>query len=454
MKNSFKTILLLIIIASGYNTAIAGTVAVTMQTHSIEGLTNVTSTQTSNSISYNLGSAYIKDDSITFTFVDDVMSNTTFPSQISVDPVDSATAADAIAGMVIGIVNSNTTSVVYRVTSIIQPDDTPGDGGTEYSDRTTIGANVVLGSVNYLVANAIAGINVTVSSETSSGGVIDNSGTLTAAIAEAKSQFGTADISSSLDAVIDVAAERKAFTPTGTDAFSFTITNPNTSGWLNLATLSSTDGIVFTLTGQNGKMTGLKSTDFATSNDATLAFTEDTPALTINYGTEFESGQVTFTPPGDIVLSAQSFTGSVTYNYTSAGGTVGSSIAVSNLAAGAWSLNGTTVVIPYMPYSDNASQILYITNTGTTTGDILVTAQGTSGNSYDLGVIAVLPAGNLVKLATLIRTGLASHGFTSGKLTLTVTAQVPKTDVIVFASYNVGGSDRGFVNTSQYINND
>jgi hypothetical protein len=313
---------------------------------------------------------------------------------------------------------------------------------------------ITLGSVGYSPTGALAGLNVTVSSAAGAGGSLDSSGTLTTMIAESMTQFGTATVSSSLSGVIDVAAERKVFTPTGTDSMSFTVTGPSTTDWLNLATLNSDNGTVFTLTGESGKMTGLLSTNYSTSGTSTLAFTEDTPALTASYSDLIESDSLTFTPPGDVVLFAQTFTASVVFNYTSVAGTAGTTTAASGLAAGSWTLNGATVVVPYIPYSSNASQILYITNTGTTTGDVLVTAKDTSGNSYDLGVVGSLPGGNLLKLATLIKRGLEATGFTSGKLTITIVAQVPKADIIVYASYNIGGSDRGFINTSQYLSND
>jgi hypothetical protein len=78
MKTPFKTLLLVATIAASCNTAFAGTVAVTKQTHSIEGLTDVITVQASNSITYTLGSAYAVSDSITFTFEADVITNTTF----------------------------------------------------------------------------------------------------------------------------------------------------------------------------------------------------------------------------------------------------------------------------------------------------------------------------------------------------------------------------------------
>lgn len=453
MRTFAKPLLLAASIGMVCTTAVAGTVAVTTQIHSTEGLVGVTSTQTSNAITYTLGSAYAGSDQITLTFNEDVLSNTTFPSQITVDAVDSATEEDAIAGMVLGFVDSTSTSATYRVTTVSQPDDTPGDGGTLYNSRTTLGAVVPIGTVNYSPAAILSGVSVTVTSATSTDGPIDSSGTPTAILAETKTQFGSATVSTVFDAVIDVSAERKVFTPTGSDALGFAITNPDTSGWQNLATLNSTSGLVLTLAGGTGKLAGLKDTDFSSSNSGTFVVSEDASSIVTTYNSTFESDIITFTPPTDVELSTQTFTATVAYNYTSAGGTAGTATIGNALAAGAWTLNGANVVIPYMPYSATASQIIYVTNTGKTSGDILVTATGAGGISFDLGVVSSSPAGGLVKLSKSIKDALTAQGFDSGKLTLTLTVQVPSDDIIVYASYNIGGSDRGFVNTDQYINN-
>ena len=125
-------------------------------------------------------------------------------------------------------------------------------------------------------------------------------------------------------------------------------------------------------------------------------------------------------------------------------------LAVPTWPAGAWTLNGATVNIPYMPYSANASQILYITNAGDQAGDILATAFDDKGNSYDLGKIGVSNGKTVTKIAKQVGDALVAKGFTGGKVSITITVNAPADDITVYASYNVGGADRGFVNTDQY----
>ena len=95
-----------------------------------------------------------------------------FPSQINVAAVNNAVEADAIAGLALGLLNSTDSSVTYRVTSVTQPTD---GAGTTYTNRTTIGNTLVLGTVQYTPAAVLAGaVTVTVTSQTSVGDVLDS----------------------------------------------------------------------------------------------------------------------------------------------------------------------------------------------------------------------------------------------------------------------------------------
>lgn len=393
MKSLLKKSLLAASVAVAFG-ASAGNVAVTKQTHSVEGLQGVTAAQTSNTISYELAAAYRDGDKITFTFPDGALVSNGFPSQINVAAVNNAVEADAIAGLALGLLNSTDSSVTYRVTSVTQPTD---GAGTTYTNRTTIGNTLTLGSVQYTPAAVLAGaVTVTVNSETSVGDVLDNSGTRTATLAESKSQFGTVEVTESFDNVIDVSAMRKSFVGSLTDTMTYEITNPDITGWLNPATVTDTSVV---LQGEVGKLAGVTSADFTTAG--TDVFVEADAELTVTYAGEKTTDTITFTAPTGadaLVLETQDFTTDYVYSYTSAAAVAGSKTVGENENAGEWTLNGSTVNIPYMPYSPNASQIMYITNDGTQSGDIMVTAFDDKGNMYDLGVVGTAAANKVTKI--------------------------------------------------------
>jgi hypothetical protein len=449
MKQLFKTTLLAATIAATCGSAVAGTVAVTKQVHSMEGLAGVTANQTSNAISYTVAAAYAVGDKITFTFPEGALVATSFPSQINVPAENSATEASAIAGMGLGLLDSDTKSVTYRVTSLSQPNNAAASNPVDYTSRTTIGAVVPLGAVGYKAsAVAAASVTVTVSSVTSSGDNLDTSGTRTATVAETKTQFGSATINTKFDGVINVSEMRKKFVSGSSDSMSFTITNPSTTGWLNVATVNTSGATLF---GEPGKMTDLKKEYF--NGSGTETFDAAAAKLSVAYTNMVTNDTITFTPPtGDkaVVLEAQAFTTDLVYNYTSAGSTAGSKTIATGLASGEWKLNGATVNIPYMPYSTNASQIMYVSNEGSQAGDIIATAFDDKGNVYELGTIAVANGKTVTKISKQVGDALLAKGFSAGKVSITITVNAPAADITVYASYNVGGSDRGYVNTDQY----
>jgi hypothetical protein len=435
MRKILKSILLLTAIAPSSGLVNAGTVAVIKQIHSAQGIGAGTTPQASNSISYTLGAAYTPGDKITFTFSDELSS---IPSQIVVPAIDDASPSYAIAGLELGLLNLSSNQVTYRVTGVIQP---TMPGGGSYTSQTTLGALVILGQIDYNVALLLnSALTLTVSSSTTVGEVFDSGGIPNATVAQAMSQFGSATLSKTFNNIIDVEKNRQEFTTGVSDSLSWSANSPDTSGWLNLASVTRT---ALTLYGEAGKMTGLDSNNF-TSPGASLTLEPAAAKLTASVPGEAKTVSVQFNAPGDVVLESQGFTFEAEYNYTKADGQNGIH-QLSSLPAGAWTLNGGIAIIPYMPYGANASQIMYVTNLGATAGDINVKASDDKGTTFDLGNVGVAYPNTVTKISQLIGAKLQEIGFIDGKLAIYINVTIPADDLIVYASYNIGGSDRGFV---------
>lgn len=446
MKNIFKSTLVAASVALVCGTAYAGNTVVTTQTHSLEGVSAVTTAQTANDIDYVLKAAYAVGDKITFTFTAGSLDTTnSFPAQLNVTA--DTTSGSEKAGMALGLLNEDANSVTYRVTSLTQPG--------AFTDKTTIGQTITLSGVEMAAAAVTSGdITVTVDSVTASGDVLDSSSdtnmSRTGKLSQVKTQYGMIAVASTadFDGTIDVAEGRKALT-TANDTATFTVSNPTTTGWLNTVTTTGTvvklaaDLAGFDLTKSIGSV--------ATGMTSTVAYSDANKEVTITYaGTEVTTDTITITPPtgtNAVILSAQDFSVSGTYSYGTA-----STADLGSDAAGSWDLNGAVVNIPYMPYAANIGQIIYVTNSGSLDGDVSVTAFDESGNDYDLGVVASAKAGQVTKLSVLIADALEAAGFTGGKVSMTITVNAQDKDVTVHAGYNVGGADRGTVFTSQYKN--
>lgn len=448
MKQLFKTTLLAAAITATCGTAVAGTVNVVKQVHSKEGLNGVTATQTSNAISYTLAAAYREGDKVTFTFTPGALVAASFDTVVNLLPVNSDDSTKAIAGLTLGLLNNTDDAVTYRVTKLTLPTNVTGPI-VEWQNGSTLGAEFVLPTIGYKAASVLAGaVTVSVSSQTTAGDVLDNAGTRTGTIAEAKTQYGSASMTTVFDNVIDVSQSRKAFVNASYDWAAYAVTNPTTTGWLNMASTNTTS---VEFIGEQDKMKGIKTANF--SSGGTRTFTEATSTLAISYTGMSTNDVITFTPTtgaNAVILETQRFAANVTYNYVSAGSVAGTAPVGSAMKAGEWTLNGATVNVPYLPYGPSASRILYISNAGSQAGDIIATAFDDKGNVYNLGKIGVANGNTVAKIAREVDDALETKGFKGTKVSLTLTVNAPEDDITVYASYNIGNADRGFVNTDQY----
>ncbi|MFC0445715.1 hypothetical protein ACFOD1_02615 [Pseudidiomarina halophila] len=146
-------------------------------------------------------------------------------------------------------------------------------------------------------------------------------------------------------------------------------------------------------------------------------------------------------------------------------------VELAELDYGEWDINGSETRIPYMPYSAQASaeagstgidQILYVTNKSQKDYDdfvppIYIDVITESGerehfSSDDLGG---LTAGKgITKLAGALREAMFARGLldNSQKVSIMVTVPENPANIEVYSAYNVGGSDRGWVqNDSQRV---
>lgn len=110
------------------------------------------------------------------------------------------------------------------------------------------------------------------------------------------------------------------------------------------------------------------------------------------------------------------------------------------LSAGAWTLNGASADIPYVPVGEGLSQFIWVSNKGSVAGDISVTAIDQAGKAYgpyDLGMANK----GLTPIASGILAKLKEDGLTSGRVQMNVTVNAPENAVTVYAAYKVDSAD-------------
>jgi hypothetical protein len=314
MKKVLKKMLLVTAIMGIFSPlAVAGTTTVTRQTHSVEGLVGVTASQTSNSISYTLGDNYSVGDEITFTFPVGALTPQNFPPNISSANLD------------LTFVSNDGSSILYQVDTVT---------GNSSGDVVALGQATI--NSTFLSSNRIT---VTVSSQ-HLGAAFDAAGTRSSTVAEAKSQFGTVSINPTFDNTIandnETDPDGDTFFASADDTITFSVQNPATIGWLNLASVNAQNGTQVTLSGEAGKMAGFSASNFSTAGTKTL--TENEAKLDISYVGLITADTITFTNTNTAPLLAQIFKMDVTYNYQSAAAVSGSKKVSDQQSAGAWTL--------------------------------------------------------------------------------------------------------------------
>lgn len=135
-------------------------------------------------------------------------------------------------------------------------------------------------------------------------------------------------------------------------------------------------------------------------------------------------------------------------------------IASTTFDAGAWTSNGSTVVILYMPANTTAGTakiqpVIYVTNRSDVSGPATATMRNESGVSCtaDLGTIN---ANRTVNVSTAITNAIATCYNTSDaataaghRLNIVITASLPSATTEVYSGFTVGGSSRvSVVNSS------
>lgn len=189
-----------------------------------------------------------------------------------------------------------------------------------------------------------------------------------------------------------------------------------------------------------------------TATNGTLAFAKDFQSLTIKAAAAGINGDgsgiseglsFTFDKVREIPQLNADATVAYTYKGTASPTTADFSDTASNVIS--WSLEGTPGSFSYMPYGDNISQILFVTNNESNDADITVSAFDKDGTPYGPVKLDVQAKGKAVtKITGAVEEALIAEGFSgSGSLSLNIT--VNSGDVDYYGAYNVGGSDRGYV---------
>lgn len=475
MTNMFKKTLVATAVLAVAGVAQAGTVAstedsVTSQYLASTGVTSggATNEHRANDVTVTLGAEYTSNDTFTLTF--SAKLNSDLPSTLTAAPVDQA--ANANISDLLGVTfsklsggNAGDTTATYRLTGTSTTGLTNANG-VGFTTPVTTGQTLTIPAANldFLKADLAAGVKVSFSAATNNGAVMDTGGgdNRTASLVKVIKQFTTT--APSFARVVDVEAQRLSFVDldknnanagdfkvTGT----FNIASETTAGNVFARPLAGAEAVTHTLLGD---FSWIVDTDedaddiqpeagvIATANCANADLTVEATQITLVCDAISTTTSITIDPEANKanleedeypVLPKQTFTATSEVTFT---GPSADEKVFDAVSAGSWTLNGSSINIPYMPYGTGITQVINLNNSGKQTGDITVEGFDRTGKKFGPVKVGTAVAGKQVALADAIATVVTGAVGASERVSLTLVTNVPDSDVTVYSAYNTGGN--------------
>lgn len=265
------------------------------------------------------------------------------------------------------------------------------------------------------------------------------------------SQFA-ATVAEELNGVVDVENDRQTFVGGGvSDSFGLTLAST-----ADLLTVTPTDAAI-TIAGEDltflvDEEGDLLASQVGVALNANTVTTTDSVTedglVVVELGVDV-TGTTTVTlsnstdEDAPALVAPQSFTADfgVDYELTTNAASTGS-IAFNGLDIGAWSLNGATLNVPYMPFGSGITQILYVSNDSDVDGMIEVSALSSTGEVMGpvaLNITATAQTVTNIGSATLQALSEAGIQLQGARLDLTFTITAPTDSIELFAAYNSRG---------------
>jgi len=444
----FKKTLVAASLAALSTGAFAVNVASTTLEHTKEGV------QTSVTISAAEATATLKaeykvDDLITFTFSQDLASTFSATTTINAD-FTSVVTGGGTNELTLGKLSQTTNSVTYRVTNL-------NLSATDVAEQTTVGATVAIEAVDFdgAALRAAGSASVTWAATLSNGTTPLDQATGTdkaaAKIVELKDQFKVT-VSTAANGVIDVEDNRESFTSAVyADVVGLTIAEDGVAG--DSATLVKTTYTIngnFAFLDTDADTAGIQlGTNTVTPSTGTLTVAADKIVVSNTSATPAVSDvTITLDPIYEAILPTQTFTVDADVDYTDVLGVAADTS--TNIAAGAWTINGSQITFPYAPIGyDNIVTQFEVANSGNQNSEIVVDAFDTAGNKYSAVLPQLAEAGKLTKVGFADLT--TAFGLTSGtKLSVTFTVSAPVSEIKITGYSNLNNAGRMALLSSAY----
>jgi len=239
-----------------------------------------------------------------------------------------------------------------------------------------------------------------------------------------------------------IANESGAVAAATAGSLSVSITAP--SGWAFLDT--DGNGVIDTAVASTGAIDGVGPAslagDVTLSSSTVLRYTSNT----LNGGSHIITVGRKTTANAGTAFEAQTFSST---GVSVAAGSAAAAV-VSALNPGTWTLNGTTVQVPYMPYGSSIDQVIRVNNRSTQSAGVTVQARNAAGTLCAATTLSgVTIAANQVKdIAADVKTYVnncfsAAADAPNHRVSLSITTNLPSAQTEVYTGFNVNSTTTG-----------
>ncbi len=413
-------------------------------------------------VALTLGAEYVINDTITLTFSKPLAVAVTSDLTANAIAGDNAATPPVVArkGITLSVISGGAvgdSTITYRVVNVV---NATGDG----APGVTNGVVLALPVFQVKKSDLSSGFTVSFSAKTNTGLDLDTSGgtARTRSLAKVVNQFTTT--APSINKTIDVNQDRKKFVGGAADATGatfdvsavFNVATLTTGGAVFARPLATTAGVKHTLTGdfswvvdndtttaglqpkanvfqQAGTCANAAWTYSATAVSLTCDAVAADTAIRINS----EANKVGVAASAVPMLPAGSFTATSEVTFTGPAGTLK---VQDGVAAGSWSLNGSTVTVPYLVHQyGKFSTILNVHNNGNKEGAISLDVWAEDGTVVGTNIAAgTSKPGAVVSVAKAAIDALIAKGYDLSKTTkysVRIVTNVPAKDITVNSAY-------------------
>lgn len=436
-------------------------------------------TVTQPALEVTLGAEYAVGDVITFSFSGGALKPATVANQLSV------VLPDTNDVMTLGLLEATENFAKYRVTVLNKDgllDETTADGVVTLTGLTFTGSAVL----------AADGVTFSYAAVTSNGLSLDTTGSnLSKKVIYVGDEL-SAKVQTKLNRKIDVTQERKFFTAATPNDEEDTlvidsalVTSVDVAGGgtelIDGATKATVTRVAYTIKGDfswiaddDADEAGVQPAagTLTLSNCGGAAPTFATPVVTATQITfncnagnaatslKFDIAQGAGDGEGSpVVLNTNNFTADALFTYTTNGGVTGKTeVGMADADAGSWTLNGSTVNVPYLAFGTigtvQFSQVINVANNSAVEGDITVDVWAEDGTALLTNEkVAVAKANSTTNIAGKVRDALKNKkSFENGKVSLRIVTNVPEDSVSVYSAYtDVASRERAIVNNDSKV---